>query len=362
LIAGLPFNDASVNRWQADHVSIGIDQEQLEEVPVAFVKRMLESVASLGYQPESILQSAGVEPAALEKADKHITSQQQLSILRATVASVDAPGLGLISGQEVSVLDWGPLGYAFVSSANLRRGLDVFIRFQRLNGPMVNNYLREEGDEAIISAVENFPLNELHQFAIEDWLSETRCAIARFGVPGIRFNQVNVTYSEPGHVALYRELFDCPINFSQDANEIRFPASFLDTPFDMADESVAELCIRKCADVLKHLSEEDPVVDAVRRVLLSKPGITPTLEVVSGFLNMSARTLRRRLQEAGTTYKDVLSDVRLGLAAEYLRTTRMAPKEIAYLLGYSGVTSFHRAFKRRFEVTPSEYRQMTPEN
>lgn len=84
--------------------------------------------------------------------------------------------------------------------------------------------------------------------------------------------------------------------------------------------------------------EDDPVVDAVRRILLSNPGITPTLAGVAGHLNLSARTLR------------------LGLAAEYLRSSQMAPKQIAYLLGYSGVTSFHRAFKNQFDKTPSEFR------
>jgi AraC-like DNA-binding protein len=49
--------------------------------------------------------------------------------------------------------------------------------------------------------------------------------------------------------------------------------------------------------------------------------------------------------------------VRLGLAAEYLRSSNMAPKQIAYLLGYSGVTSFHRAFKNQFDQTPTGYRE-----
>ncbi|MDA9580683.1 AraC family transcriptional regulator [Luminiphilus sp.] len=334
----------------------------VEEVPAAFAKRLLSSVEELGYPSLDLLESAGVTREELDCKDKHITSAQQTAIIQTILTKVDTPGLGLISGRDVSILDWGALGYAYVSSATLRQALDIFVRFQRLNGPMVNNYLREEGDEAKISAKENYPLGDVHQFAIEDWLSETRNGIARFGVPDISFNSVSLTYPEPAHSDLYRELYDCPILFDQEANEICFPKKFLDTPFDLADEAVAELCIRKCADVLKHLSEEDPVVDAVRRVLLSNPGITPTLEVVSGFLHMSARTLRRRLSEANTSYKDVLSDVRLGLAAEYLRTTRMAPKEIAYLMGYSGVTSFHRAFKRRFDLTPSEYRGSAEED
>jgi AraC-like DNA-binding protein len=327
------------------------------EVPVSFVRRLLEAAEELGYDLQDCLVQEEIEPAHLQKKSNTISHQQQQNLLKAAVERVKEPGFGLLVGQKVSMLDWGILGYAFISSPNMRKAFDAFSTYQLLNDPMLNVYCLEENGSGVISAIEAYPLVDLHLFAYEEWLAETRTSFDSFDIDTIKFTEVRLAYPEPEHVEMYRQLFQCPIHFNQDTNSIFFPASALAAPFNMADESVAELCIRQCAKVLKHLAEEDPVVDAVRRVLLTKPGITPTLAAVADQLHISARTLRRRLHDAGTSYKDILSSVRLGLAAEYLRSSNMAPKQIAYLLGYSGVTSFHRAFKNQFDQTPTGYRE-----
>jgi AraC-like DNA-binding protein len=327
-----------------------------DEVNSFFCHRLLCAAEGLGYTTEPCVGELGLDRQKLANKNHHIVNQQQQDLIEAVVHLVERPGFGLVVGQQVSLMDWGILGYAFVSSPNMRKAWETFSTYQRLNGPMVNIYCLEEAGHGVMSAVENYPLGDLHQFAYEEWLAETRVCFDRFDIVDMEFTEVRLAYPEPSHSAMYRELFQCPISFDQDANEIRFPAELLASPFNMADEAVAELCIRQCAEVLKNLSEEDPVVDAVRRVLLTRPGITPTLAAVANHLHIGARTLRRRLHDAGTSYKDILSNVRLGLAAEYLRSSRMAPKQIAYMLGYSGVTSFHRAFKNQFELTPADYR------
>ena len=334
---------------------------QADEVSVTFAKRLVDTAEQLGCPVSSVLEELGVQRTFFENSKNQITTQLQTDLISAVVNAVEKPGLGIHLGSTVSILDWGVLGYAFISSKNMRRAFETLSTYQRLNGPLVNVYIREEAGEGIISSMEAFPLGELHQFAIEDWLSETRAFFDHFDVAQIEFTKVMITYPEPEHAQLYRDLYDCPVLFDQPANEIHFPAKFLKMPFNMADENVAEMCIRQCATILEHLSEEDPVVDAVRRILITRPNIAPTLEIVSTHLNMSARTLRRRLQEAGTSYKNILSEVRLGMAAEYLRSSQMAPKEIAYLMSYSCVSSFHRAFKQRYAMTPSEYRNQAAE-
>lgn len=327
-----------------------------DEVPSSFCNRILTVAERLGYNVQPCVEALGLDRQKLANRNDHITNQQQQDLIEAIVELADKPGFGLLVGQEVSLMDWGIIGYAFVSSPNMRKAFETFSTYQRLNGPMVNIYCMEENGRGVLSAVENYPLGNLHLFAYEEWLSETRGVFDRFDIVDMEFTEVRLACPEPEHSQMYRDLFQCPILFNQEGNEIRFPAQLLEKPFNMADEAVAELCIRQCAEVLKNMSEEDPVVDAVRRVLLGQPGITPTLASVAEFLHISARTLRRRLHDAGTSYKDILSSVRLGLAAEYLRSTRMAPKQIAYLLGYSGVTSFHRAFKNQYELTPADYR------
>lgn len=326
-------------------------------VPIVFVSKLIGTANRLGYPAESFLKEMDLTQEYIDNKRNYIPYRTQFEIINRVVAEVTQPGFGLMVGRAISMLDWGVVGYAFISSANMREARDTFSAYQRLNGPLVNVYCCEERDECIFLAIEAFPLGTIYQFALEDWLAENRMTFERFKIKDIRFSEVRLSIPEPAHLQMYQELYDCPIRFNQPTNEIRFPRSFLEAPLDGADEVVAELCIRKCAEVMKHLSEEDPIVDAVRRVLLSKPGGAPTLEVVAASLHISPRSLRRRLHEASTSYRKVLSDTRLGLAAEYLRNTNLAPKEIAYSSGYSGVSGFYRAFSAKFGTTPIKYRE-----
>ena len=75
---------------------------------------------------------------------------------------------------------------------------------------------------------------------------------------------------------------------------------------------------------------------------------------------MSARTLRRRLKAADTTYRTVLNEVQEALAADYLSRTDISIDEIAYLLGYSDTSNFRHAFKQWTGMTPSAWRAESP--
>ena len=109
--------------------------------------------------------------------------------------------------------------------------------------------------------------------------------------------------------------------------------------------------------VLNRMVVGEDIVSKVNRQLLSGSGEFPKLEVVARCLCLGARTLRRRLQELGTSYQQILNNVRRELAVEYLRTSSLTVQEIADLLGYSEVTNFRRAFMRWVEVSPYQYRK-----
>ena len=81
------------------------------------------------------------------------------------------------------------------------------------------------------------------------------------------------------------------------------------------------------------------------------------IETAARALAMAPRTLQRRLAEAGTTYQDVLDDIRREAADGYIRESELSAGQIAYLLGYSEPAAFHRAFKRWHRMTPAEYRK-----
>jgi AraC-like DNA-binding protein len=82
----------------------------------------------------------------------------------------------------------------------------------------------------------------------------------------------------------------------------------------------------------------------------------PRLETLSQRLGLSARTLQRRLREEGTSHQDLLDEVRSELSRRYLLEPELAICEVAYLLGFSEPSAFHRAFRRWTGVTPKAFR------
>jgi AraC-like DNA-binding protein len=146
------------------------------------------------------------------------------------------------------------------------------------------------------------------------------------------------------------------LQFAMGFNALRFPASALDTPLTSFDPVVLQLFEERAERLVGRGNPEELLTrlrDLIREEL--RDG-RPTLQSVAARLGASPRTLQRRLDGHNTSFNDLLEEVRLTLAKEYLANPRFSAKEIAYLLGYSDPTTFIRAFKRATSMTPLEFR------
>lgn len=124
----------------------------------------------------------------------------------------------------------------------------------------------------------------------------------------------------------------------------------------MADASTFSEAAAICQRELDKLQKNTSLAARVRRVMLEKQNGFPSLQVTARLFHMTPRTLHRRLQDEGTSYKDILENVRHMLALEHLKGSGMSVQEIAYTLGYTDMANFRRAFKRWEGVAPSDYR------
>lgn len=327
-------------------------------VPSRYLLRLIEVLEESGVDPAPYLQKHRISKAELGESKRRLDYDAYVALVAAAVAATDIPALGLRAGRRIQLVDHGILGYAFISSANMRQAFEIFAQYQKIQGPIVNVSLRCEGSEAIYAAEKARPIDaDLYKYGIASWLGEATNIRSLFDPGELEFSSVRVTFPESRGAALYRDLLRCDVNFGGPANELRFPARYLDAPFSLAEESVAELCAHQCEELLREMSSEHDIVDDVRRTLLKNPAESYNLNSVAKELAVSSRTLRRRLQEAATSFRVIQTEVRMSLAGEYLSHTPLPIAEIAHLLGYSDVTAFHRSFKKHFEVTPAQYRQ-----
>ena len=128
-------------------------------------------------------------------------------------------------------------------------------------------------------------------------------------------------------------------------------------PLATTNPGVALASERLVTDYLARLDRDDVVAQVKRELLGFFPAGTPTQSTVARAVGLSARTLHRRLAEAGTSFEKLLDETRRELAAEYVRRTDYSVGEVAYLLGFAETSSFNRAFRRWNGKSPSEFRR-----
>ena len=133
----------------------------------------------------------------------------------------------------------------------------------------------------------------------------------------------------------------------------------LDLTMPLRDSETTAACQQQCRLLLARMRTGSTFVDRVRQLILARPGYFPDIDYVAERLNMTSRTLRRRLSKEDSSYQDILAEVRYELAREYLATSTLPLEEISVMLGYSAPGNFSNAFKRWHGSSPREYRQVS---
>lgn len=201
------------------------------------------------------------------------------------------------------------------------------------------------------------PTNDLYRFALEFAYSAQLTLGGDLCGREFSFVGLRASCPAPAHASLYPTLFGCPVEFGYRSNEVlidtRWSAFTERMPDPFTHESVRDLCQQLLVDLV----HSGGTASLVRRTLVERmPWGIRNLDATAKELSMHPRALRRRLESEGTTYKDLLTDVRCRLAIKYLRRTKMTTEEIASRLGYSDAANFRRAFTQWTGKTPHEYR------
>jgi len=170
--------------------------------------------------------------------------------------------------------------------------------------------------------------------------------------------RVDFEHPNPGDAADHERVFDAPVQFGQQTNAIVFRASDLSAPMPTADHNLAAVLDGLLSQLGMEKGTPGDVVSTVRReVQLRLSRGCPTLEDIAGALRWSPATLKRRLRQGGTSYQQLVDDLRRRLAVDYLREGIHSMTEISERLGYSEASAFSRAFTRWTGLSPRDHRR-----
>jgi len=317
--------------------------------------RMLER---RGIDPEPLFREAGLDPDKLNNPLSRYPAEPARHVWALVSKRLDDPGFGLTIAQAWQPSDFHALGCAFMASATLREALNRVLRYNAVVYGLVSYSFCERDDRAILSysaeqgAVDETPI-----------LEDTRWAVildACRRIYGEDLHPLEVTFMHPAPDAAmdqFSRYFRCPVRFGQSVAQMIFPAEVLDRPLPAANRELALALDRTLSEYLAKLQRNDIVSrtkSAISDYLLSG---SLTDKMVADALQMSPRTLQRKLTAEKTSFRTLVQAVRHELAESYLADDSFTLKEIGYLLGFSEQSSFSRAFKRWTGLTPQEFRE-----
>lgn len=278
------------------------------------------------------------------------------AILRA-MELTKAPWLGWEFGPLLNLSSHGFLGYAAMSSETLRDALELAVKFLRTRGTLTELSLFVEGDTAVIQLDEMVALNDVAPFMVESFFSSLHFMGSHLMGETYLDGELRFAFPEPEYFKKMSAVIPVPVLFDCAYHQMRFPAHRLDQKLRFADPRLARMAEAQCEQEMAAIKSPPKLLGQVRRIVLGEAGRFPSVEETASELHMSSRTLKRKLQQLGTSYQRILDDLRKGLAVEYLTQTDRTVDEIAIQLGYSDASNFARAFRRWTKKSPSDYRR-----
>jgi AraC-like DNA-binding protein len=298
----------------------------------------------------------GFHAAEFANPDTRIPYRVGVELLVDAIRVWGDPAIGLKAGLEIESGDFDVVEAAARSAPTLRESILCMARYFRLMNEAGELTLEESGEYAswcyrTTDGVQQHPA--VNDFVIAAGLTFARRTVSMWEPP----LEVRVTHDRPSYADEYEKTFSAPIRFGAGYCGFVIRRDRLEVPMLGANPRVAAAFELHARQLLDRLRSTEGIAGRVREAVAAQLGTGEvSMQSTAKRLAMSVATLRRRLDEEGTTYSDILDEIRKRLAERYVRDRGSAIGEVAFLLGFSNVTAFHRAFKRWTGVAPTEYR------
>ena len=311
-----------------------------------------------GLSARTCLAGTGLKEQDLTDPAVVVSAKQELRLISNLIDHLgDVPGLGIEAGRRYHFTAFGALGFAMVSSPNARSALDIALRYFQLTFAFTRFHVEEKGDETHITLDDSSLPDAIRAFVVERD-SSALVTVQRdlfSSRPGL--NNLHFSFPEPANTDLYEAFYGIRPLFGAMSNTAIMSTAAIMEPLSQSNELALKAAEDQCRILLDRHRLRDGMAAKVRDHLVRYGAQMPDMSVVSSELCMTPRTLRRRLQEEGTTFINLRDEVRLALAEEFLTGIALSVEQIAERLGYSEPTCFINAFKRWTGKTPLVYRK-----
>lgn len=326
-------------------------------ISVYFVRAILRNAPARGLDVIQLLRSARISPRLLEQAHARVSAERVADLQTNTMLAMGDESLGY-SPAPLPIGTWHMLCHAIISCETLGHALSRYTRFFRLFNTGYRSELVPGTDtETLRLTFADLPPG-LENYSTESFFFNSHRLASWLVQAHIPLVAANFRYSPPPQAEEYRHLLLAnPIHFDQPVSELVFHRSITEQPLRQNPVSLRRFLRYPLLIMLTQQYQHASWVARVRELLRGKLAHLPELDEVAATLDIHPQTLRRRLSQEGTSFKDIKSQLRRDVALYYLGKQGLSIEEIAFRSGFSESSAFIRAFKGWTGVTPYTYRK-----
>lgn len=321
------------------------------------VKKLVTFVEDSGLDPAPMIAAADIDPVLVSDQDGRVPIVALHALWEQVLAKVPRADGAVIGAERYAPGDYGLVGFVAMNSPTLGDALRQVVRFLGLWTDEPGVELDDDGTLHIVYRAP-FPDRIGLRFATEATPAEILNGARLLTQKHIRPKAVRFAHPGPRDSSAIDAFFGCKVAFRSPDCALVFEPEDLALPLPKADAQLGDYLRSVATQALeKRGGSETSPLDKIRgRIAEELQKGVPSLEQVAKALATSERTLRRRLEEEGTSFRELLDETRAGLARSYVSDKRLPLSEVAFLLGFSEPSAFHRAFKRWTGTTPNAWR------
>ena len=304
-----------------------------------------------------MFREVGLDPAALEDPNGRYPVTGMIRLWELAVERSGDPCFGLTAATQWRPTTWHGLGFAWLASGTLEQAYRRLERYSAIFTTAADIRVVERSDRFRLTVATQHDLKAEPIGAVIDAFVSIVIHMSRviYG-PDFRPLRVELTHEGLGCRQKRREFFTSPVNYQAAQNAVEVSRDVARKVLPSANAELAHANEEVIKDYLARIGGGPTAVRVRAQIIRDLSSGVLRAETIASELNMSPRTLQRRLRDEGATYTTVLDDTRRELAQRLIEDQTMTLSEISYLLGFSEVSSFSRSFRRWTDLSPTEYR------
>lgn len=325
---------------------------------IAAIQSIFETALELGYDLTEQFAAFGITPERVEQGDTYISLRHLGELLSIAAKMTQRDDFPILLASRQHVPKSVRLLLLMRTAPTLRDAFRDGVRFGHMYAQSTkwNLHSSEDAERATFALLSQDVPPQLLRFCAELFLVQGYQFVKSMLGSTLPLERVYFAFSRSSNDATFSQFFQAPVEYESEVFGFEFVKGTLDSPLLYANEDLHDSILDYMSSLeQQELSSLDQKVRAVIHSLL--PSGAHSIELVAQTFGCCGRTLQRRLKtEGGTTYHELLEEVRFELAQQYLAQSRMPVTQVSLAVGFSNPTSFTRGFKRVVGCSPREWR------